>query len=139
VNIIVETETGAAGEELLDACEFFLEVLQVTTEKDIYILVEPIDECRLFTGVIEVCHDENMHEITLTPRTTRIERLLTLAHECVHLKQFELGRLKIVDDVLEWEGRVYTDEAEQPWEDEAEALETVLCDLFLNQYPRMYK
>lgn len=66
-----------------------------------------------------------------------------LAHELVHVSQYETGRLQYTDDVTIWEGKEYVIHREkslsyeeyknQPWEEEAFRLEKVLYSKYLEQ------
>lgn len=61
--------------------------------------------------------------------------LMTLAHECVHVKQFALGELS--ENHAQWRGRRMKDDIEyweSPWEIEAFGRERGLYTLFCEQY-----
>jgi hypothetical protein len=75
-----------------------------------------------------------------------IESIITLAHECVHAKQFITGQLYIDDnDVWWWKGKSYGDDPYEgltpseyytvlPWEREAARKENDLVIKYLNYY-----
>lgn len=41
-------------------------------------------------------------------RVTNVDAIVTLKHELVHVKQYADGRLKVINDVVYWEGEQYT-------------------------------
>jgi len=74
--------------------------------------------------------DSDEMNITITTKNCSIvDRMLTLAHEMVHVKQYLLGELSTDNGYLEWHGepaKKYKKESRPPWEVEAYALESEL-------------
>ena len=72
---------------------------------------------------LDNCHDEY----------TLIE---TLAHEFVHVRQFDKGELAFMNKCNRWRGKYYQtdefDETEEPWEVEPRECESVLATEFFN-------
>lgn len=58
--------------------------------------------------------------------------LSTLAHECVHVRQFCQRELNMTESYARWKGEIYcyADRSEEPWEDDACALEVILLDKY---------
>lgn len=77
-------------------------------------------------------------EFTIVVKKTPSMRymLMTLAHECVHLKQYALGELN--DNHTRWRGTRINDEKinywELPWEIEAYGRERGLYTMFCEEY-----
>lgn len=57
----------------------------------------------------------------------------TIAHEFVHVKQFELGELRFFTKVNKWKGKSYSDDFNYdklPWEIDANILSVALVNLY---------
>ena len=75
----------------------------------------------------------NTYCIKLDKTQTKEAILKTLAHECVHVKQFAYGELKFLNKFDIWQGKVYYHGAKYellPWEREANKYETILYDKY---------
>jgi hypothetical protein len=69
-----------------------------------------------------------------------IDKIVTLAHECVHAKQFMTNDLDIATNSLVWKGKRYKAETDYskhktlPWEKEAYRKQKMLSAKFINFY-----
>lgn len=69
---------------------------------------------------------DDWYEIVVASDIDENEKIITIAHEMVHVKQFALGELSI--DGKTWKGS--NDFTGEPWEDEAETLSRTLTEEF---------
>jgi hypothetical protein len=63
--------------------------------------------------------------------------ITTLAHEFIHVRQFDTNELAFLSNCSRWRGKYYTNDefidAEEPWEIEPRESEYVLADKFFAQ------
>lgn len=67
-------------------------------------------------------------------RESRVEELLTLAHEMIHVSQMETKIMQNMYPYTYWRGRAYRNDipySEKPWEQEAHKFQGALLDKFL--------
>jgi hypothetical protein len=78
--------------------------------------------------------------IEIATKLSQEERLRTLAHEMVHLRQYRKNQLQFKKNQMHWKGQAYIVENEYemytsaPWELEAYEMEEVLYNNFITQY-----
>jgi len=77
--------------------------------------------------------DRNEYELELHNRGSMYEYISTLAHELVHLKQYDKAELRFKHMKQYWMGVDMTDVAyeKQPWEIEARKLQPLLAKDFI--------
>jgi hypothetical protein len=137
INITIE---GLENDEhyalVFHASYFFLsQLLPRTKTLSIDIIFDPIDE---YDGFVERLTKRH-YEVTIHPKQSVWQSIRSIAHEFVHIKQYEKRRL--VDDKdaygIIWKGKLYEYDKEFdgiPWEDEAFRIESELYYYWL-----MYK
>lgn len=64
--------------------------------------------------------------------TNKLESIDIIAHELIHLRQYENGELEFKNDILKWKGEVYDRTSipynQRPWEIDAEKNQTSLSE-----------
>ena len=68
-----------------------------------------------------------------------LDILSTLAHEMVHVRQFDKKELKFLSRCTKWKGIVFSNDTkyiDHPWEHEADQLEHELSNSFRLKYPK---
>lgn len=119
--------------KLATAAMFFLEELNVTNtiiSTEVRIILTNLDA----DGYCDFNYDHKYPEITifLDKNAGIDDHLLTLAHECVHVKQFLNKELVLRGDKSYWNKRqvIVKDPLFNPWEDEAYNKESILLKRF---------
>jgi len=118
---------------LLDAAYFFCtELLPKHKKLEVDIIVEIDRESKLegYTGFVEKV-GRHQYEIYINKEQPLGTCIISLAHEFIHIKQYEKGELKMLEEQqkLLWFGKPYEyDRAydDIPWEDECFAKENEL-------------
>lgn len=138
--MIVEIK-GARGKKvassLEDACRYFMYLLmppKIQPYLSIYIILEnlPIDG---LTEGVDISGPSRLYNIYINKRCSAEEKLIVLAHECIHIKQLAMGdwqQLPQKHTALPrhvWYGET-VDEEEEPWELEAYMWEDDLVRLY---------
>lgn len=86
--------------------------------------------------------DSNKYTININFNDTKFGFVRRLAHELVHVKQMEDGRLKVIDNKVYFDGQVYTNDEykrlyhsdEIPkFEEEAFEQERLIANLYWNK------
>lgn len=114
------------NKELTSAAMFYLDLLgitQITKATDVYIMFADIDA----NGYCDYNYDHKYPEVTILLNkdiTSINELLLTLAHECVHAKQFLRNELQLRGKKKFWKKMLYDSNSSEaynnsPWELEA--------------------
>jgi len=124
------------AEKLLDAASFYGSAL-LSRQMRPYIEIEIKILKTLRDDGQCSCEEYNMRDrprgfsIAIADRLSEEEKLLTLAHEMVHVKQFAVGELN--DDQTRWQKSKIAEDIpylDLPWEVEARCLEYVLYDMY---------
>lgn len=122
-------------EEIITASTFFINSLlprkrkydiTVTAVNDLIDKEETFGECWSWSP--------NVYCIRFDKNQTQENRIKTLAHEFVHLKQFAFGELKFLTQFNIWQDKIFYHEAKYnlvPWEREASKMENVLYDRYI--------
>lgn len=107
---------------------FTRSLLEAAHRITIDITFEDLDE---FSGITER-HSANHYEILIHESLNLRQAILTLAHECVHVKQFVKRELFLDENKIWWKGTWYpiTIYDNEPWEEEALFLESQLFYLY---------
>lgn len=130
-------------EEVRKAVTFFLKELIPNKRKyDITIILKKglIEEEESFGECWKT--DTHNYNIRLDAEMKQEGLLKTLAHECVHVKQFSSGILKFKNKFDMWGDKVYYRNAKYetlPWEIEATKLESILYINYLNRNSNLQK
>lgn len=122
-------------DDLISACIFFLRELLPDCDLpdidiDLYEMHTLKGWCAPEDDGYQICLDNTQpFEIVIT----------TLAHECVHIKQYVMGQLEEKDSQNYWLGaevdiRAYDDYYNLPWEIEAYDRELILFDLYIRKF-----
>ena len=108
-------------------------------KRKVNVKIEVIDELESLEGVFGECYEYSNDEhykyvIRLDNNKSIHTTLVTLAHEFVHLKQYDRKELRFYDKSTKWKGVVYDNYVydDAPWEIEASAMENQLYDNFVN-------
>ena len=112
-------------------------------KRKVNIKIEVVDELESSEGVFGECYeygsdDYYKYVIRLDNNKSRQIMLVTLAHEFIHLKQYDKKELRFYSkdhDSARWKGQLYKnyDYETAPWEVEASEGELVLYNNFINQ------
>ena len=95
-------------------------------------------ECYDYTNI----EGSSAYKIQIEGLMKPLDILSTLAHEMVHVKQFDKKELKFLLKCNKWHGVKFDSEtkyADYPWEHEAEKLEIELRNSFKLKYPQFNK
>ena len=113
--------TGKVNTEQFRAIAFFSEELCMP-EVNVHIRFTKKIPTYGYTDVI----DDDLYEIVIDSKLDDREKIITIAHEMVHVKQFAIGDLSL--DCTTWKNT--KDFSGEPWEDEAEELSHILTKQF---------
>lgn len=119
-------------DDLIDACIFYLK--ELLPNKKLPSIEIDLYEMHTLKGW---CSPEDNGYLICLDNTQPIEIMLTtLAHECVHIKQYELGELVDKNGENYWFGEqiksyAYEDYYNLPWEKEAYEKELMLLDNYM--------
>ena len=85
-------------------------------------------------GAYGFAYEENEDEyvVEISSRLNLKDRLVTLFHELVHVRQFMLGHLLYKGEKLCWKGSDYS--VEEPWEYEAYKYEKIMYEQFISTF-----
>lgn len=118
--IHIEIDKQENDDVLIDACNFFCtKLLGEEYKSDIEIYINPEEDIGTYTGLLEIIGNGE-YEILLKEGDLK-DMLVSLAHECVHIRQCEES------NTVEMPEHSEMDE----WEDEAYELEESLYEDYL--------
>lgn len=136
------------AKELKDAVHFYLNMLIPNYKKrniDLQIVMEPL----MIKGYIEWMdkpYKPKQFKIALSSNYKKKYTLITLAHECVHLKQYVMGELSDITSKskIRWKKEPILNEDklhyyDQPWEIECHGREWGLYERFIQSLPSSYR
>jgi hypothetical protein len=122
------------------AAVYFLKRLLPRKRKiEIGIRVEEnlIENHSMYGGCYHIAKSPSKYKIRLDSGMSDAMLISTLAHEFVHVRQFDNNELVCMDSYSRWHGKYYSDdefaETEEPWEVEPRELEGVLAADFFAQ------
>ena len=139
--IEIDTRGGRKRErELIDDLAHFcvkkLMPRKKNLEVNISIKRNMIENEGMFAGVVDT-DDTNTFDMELDSSMSLRKKLLSVAHEMVHVKQFTRGELKHTDNlaVSSWKGKKYHESKywECPWEIEAYGRELGLFTMWIEE------
>lgn len=125
------------GVMLIDACEYFVYKLLPRRRKSIIVDIKIVDGDRMpgLKGDIDVT-DDDWFTIRINNDLNIRGKLLTLAHECVHLKQYIRGEMIDVDyNSTLWKGKSIANNLssyQTEYEIEATGIGTLIFERFLS-------
>jgi len=122
-------------EELRHAAQFFLNEL-IPRKRILDLSISMTPDFFEQSGCFGECwqNDTHLYNIRLDAKLKKRDRLTTLAHELVHVKQFARGELHFGCGTDKWFGKPYpvsTPYSRLPWEKEANRLEKRLYSAYL--------
>jgi len=116
------------SEYILECARFFLDFLEVDREIELDIAL--VSESN-FLGYATP-HGINGRMLILIDDDPINDQIVTLAHECVHIKQFYSGQLVETNGFVVWKNEIYTFD-DSPWELEAEELVPKMLEIFYDR------
>ena len=140
---------GCSNDKVLKQClsrasVFFLNAL-LPNKRNIDIIVRVVDDLVKKENAYGECYNysnkihPSKYVIQLNAGMSPYETITTLAHEMVHVKQFDKGELVFFPRHTKWKKERFEKDAvytsEYPWEWEAERLEKKLTRLFRKNQP----
>jgi hypothetical protein len=124
-----------------DCAQFYLRTL-LPKKRKVNIKIDVVNNLESNEGVFGECYDNTQDEyykyvIRLDDSESIETILVTLAHEFIHLKQYDRKELRFYskkDDCARWKGQLYKnyDYDTAPWEVEASEKELTLYNDFIN-------
>jgi hypothetical protein len=122
------------------ATVYFLDLLLPRKRKiDVRISVENklIEKESMFGGCYHLSSSPSRYHIRLDDAMDSKTMVTTLAHEFVHVRQFDSGELAFRHSCNRWHGTYYPSDEfsyeDEPWEIEASSLEDLLAKNFFTQ------
>jgi nitrate/nitrite-specific signal transduction histidine kinase len=95
-----------------------------------------IENDSMYGGCYHMSKSPSKYKIRLDSSMSDYTLISTLAHEFVHVRQFDENELIFTDSYSQWRGKYYqTDEfaeTEEPWEVEPRKMESVLAAEFFS-------
>lgn len=96
-----------------------------------------IEKSSVFGECYHISKSPSKYKVRLDKGMCDIMLITTLAHEFVHIRQFDHGELALTHSCNRWHGNYYPDdeflETEEPWEVEPRERESVLAADFFTQ------
>lgn len=136
---------SAKNKEVRKMIKFFLDILMPEIEADIEVIKESIKDFNGSVGPIRYGSEVAYFEMALAKNLDQQELIITVAHECVHIRQYARDGLIYGYKHAKWNGEKFeidTDSPEyfmQPWELEAFALQEVLYHCWTNRNSKKVK
>lgn len=116
-----------------DACLFFLKTLMPRKRKIEINVVFTADLMKTNLAYGECYHmkrNPSVFKVLIDSSLDYDSTLRILAHEFTHIQQFDSGKLKFGSTYSIWEGKIYMNEEDEPWEAEANGKEEFLYNLY---------
>jgi len=125
-----------------DVLDFIKKYLNIKSEILLKHTTKNFDTQSMSQQMASVGFSNNTYVININFNDTKFGFVRRLAHELIHVKQMEDGRLKVIDDKIYFDGKVYTNDDykrlyhsdEIPkFEEEAFEQERIIANLYWNK------